>query len=86
MHPPTCRSTTNHRHRLAQGRTALAIAVYFLDARPKRSLGIIGALLAAGADPLCQDFHGIGSLLLRWVGAAGGWGWLLACGCWWGWF
>jgi ankyrin repeat protein len=50
-----------------QGRTALAIACYFLDCRPKRSLGIISALLQHGADPLCSDFHGIGSLVLRWV-------------------
>ncbi|KAI3430817.1 hypothetical protein D9Q98_009228 [Chlorella vulgaris] len=47
-----------------EGRTALSIACYFLDCRPKRSLCIIEMLLAAGADPLCADFHGVGSLVL----------------------
>ncbi|PRW21035.1 flagellar associated isoform A [Chlorella sorokiniana] len=47
-----------------EGRTALAIACYFLDCRPKRSLAIIKDLLAAGADPLCADFHGISALVL----------------------
>jgi len=55
-----------------QGRTALSIACYFLDCRPKRSLCIIEMLLAAGADPLCADFHGVGSLVLRWAGRQGG--------------
>jgi hypothetical protein len=83
---PSCANNLSICHCVLQGRTALAIAVYFLDARPKRSLGIVQALLAAGADPLCHDFHGIGSLLLRW--AAGGWlavraGVWIAGGWWW---
>ena len=55
----------------------MAIACYFLDCRPKRSLGIIGSLLDHGADPLCADFHGISSLVLRWVLWQGFW---FSCG------
>lgn len=80
---PTCAPWNHHPPCTPnlQGRTALAIAAYFLDCRPKRSLAIIEALLAAGADPLCPDFHGIGSLVLRWGLGLGCRPLLLAAGC-----
>lgn len=68
----------------SQGRTALAIACYFVDCRPKKAMAVIQALLDAGANPLCADFHGIGSLVLRWGGSGwGGWrAWAQRAGSW----